>query len=58
MSTMAGLLGIVIDKPGVYTLGAGARPERIHVMRAFRIVAAACLLFALSCALALGAFNV
>lgn len=58
MSVMAGLLDIVIDKPGVYTLGTGSRPERTHVMRAFRIVAAACLLFALGCALVLGARHV
>lgn len=47
MATLAGLLGVVIDKPGVYVLGAEGRPiVRGDVHRANRVVIAGALAFA------------
>src|SRR5262245_45950522 len=42
MSAMAGALGVVLEKPGVHRLGAGAPPLAADIARAVRVVAAAC----------------
>src|SRR5262245_41960030 len=41
MSAMAGALGVVLEKPGVHRLGAGALPITADIERAVRVVAAA-----------------
>lgn len=47
MATMAGLLGIALEKPGHYVLGGtGRAPEATDVTRAWRICEVAALLFA------------
>lgn len=39
MATMAGLLGVELNKPGVYTLGVGGRPaEAATIRQAWRVV--------------------
>jgi adenosylcobinamide-phosphate synthase len=42
MAAMAGALGVVLEKPDVYRLGAGALPRAADVERAVRVMAAAC----------------
>jgi len=52
MAIAAGMLGLELDKPGVYVLGAGQRrPELADVERAVRLVALASLVFVLTLAL-------
>jgi len=41
MSAMSGALGVVLEKPGVHRLGAGALPVAADIERAVRVVAAA-----------------
>ena len=41
MAAMAGALGVVLEKPGVHRLGAGAAPLAADIERAVRVVAAA-----------------
>jgi adenosylcobinamide-phosphate synthase len=53
MSAMAGALGVVLEKPGVHRLGAGAPPIAADIERAVRVVAAAS---AVSVALAVSVF--
>jgi adenosylcobinamide-phosphate synthase len=53
MSAMAGALGVVLEKPGVHRLGAGAPPVAADIERAVRVVAAAS---AVSVALAVSVF--
>ena len=55
MSAMAGALGVVLEKPGVHRLGAGAPPVAADIERAVRVVAAAS---AVSVALAVSVFVV
>jgi adenosylcobinamide-phosphate synthase len=53
MATMAGLLGVALEKPGHYRLGDGTRPVTVDdIDRAWRLVAGAAALAAL-CALAI-----
>jgi adenosylcobinamide-phosphate synthase len=42
MAAMAGALGVVLEKPGAYRLGAGAMPRAADVERAVRVMTAAC----------------
>src|SRR4030095_4109377 len=42
MAAMAGALGVVLEKPGVHRLGAGAAPLTADIERAVRGVSAAC----------------
>ena len=53
MSAMAGALGVILEKPGVHRLGAGAPPLAADIERAIRVVAAAS---ALSVAFAVAVF--
>jgi adenosylcobinamide-phosphate synthase len=41
MSAMAGALGVTLDKPGAYTLGAGAAPTPADIARAVRLLTSA-----------------
>jgi adenosylcobinamide-phosphate synthase len=42
MAAMAGALGVVLEKPMAYRLGAGALPRAADIERAVRVMAAAC----------------
>jgi adenosylcobinamide-phosphate synthase len=50
MAAMAGALGVVLEKPGAYRLGAGALPHAEDIGRGVRIVGAAAVLCVLALA--------
>ena len=59
MAAMAGVLGVVLEKPGHYRLGApGAAPGAATIRAAWRIVATACALGCAAVAITLGAGHV
>jgi cobalamin biosynthesis protein CobD/CbiB len=41
MSSMAGALGVVLEKPGAYRLGAGELPVAADIERSLRVFGAA-----------------
>jgi adenosylcobinamide-phosphate synthase len=41
MSAMAGALGVLLEKPGTYRLGAGALPTAVHIERSVKVLRAA-----------------
>lgn len=57
MAAMAGAIGVTLDKPGHYTLGAGESPDPIAIMRACRVAAASAALSVTLTALGLWALG-
>jgi adenosylcobinamide-phosphate synthase len=59
MAAMAGLLGVVLEKPGHYRLGApGAAPDAAAIHAAWRVVVRGCALACALVAVSLGARHV